>query len=208
MGCDIHMFTERKSEIDGHVKWSNVDNWKYNRYYTPDNEDGEPQMEINSVYRDRNYRLFATLAGVRDYSDNTEMVDEPRGFPCDASPQVKEEYGEWGCDGHTPSWFTFRELKEFAKEHTTTTHKGLVSLEGAKRLDEYGIPPDSWCQGTSDPTYVWRTWTVEGGALDGLMEALTERFKDEFWLFGTSYEDGRYNPEIEDEFRIVFWFDN
>lgn len=85
MGCDIHMFAEKK-------------------------QDGLYQ-EVTAVpaYDDRNYALFGWLAGVRNYSAVTPL-SEPRGLPENASLDVRESLNKWSCDAHSTSWFTVDEL--------------------------------------------------------------------------------------------------
>jgi len=61
MGTDIHAFIE---------------------YRTPSNEFWRSHSE---VFLERDYRIFAALAGVREEEGET-AVFEPRGFPKDASP--------------------------------------------------------------------------------------------------------------------------
>ena len=92
MGCDIHLHVEVK--ING----------KWEHYSAP------------TVWR--SYTLFEKLAGVR--GDPDEAIAEPRGIPKDATTLTKYEYKRWGCDAHTPSWITAKEIYEiqkYAKEH-------------------------------------------------------------------------------------------
>lgn len=83
MGCDIHMHAEVK--IGG--KWHN--------YSAPDVQ--------------RNYRLFARLAGVRA-RDGIEPISEPRGLPEDASAVVQHHSDWFGIDGHSHSWISADEI--------------------------------------------------------------------------------------------------
>ena len=201
MGCDIHLFTERRSNIDGVEKWSNCDNWKLNRYYDPSEDDGEREYSVNSVYNDRNYHLFSVLANVRNYSDNKSMGD-PKGLPSDVSECVKRESDSWGIDGHSHSYFTLSELKAFKNANNIQKYSGLMTPEDAARVDA-GEMPFSWCQGTTIKTYVHREWEREGSPLDNLIEKLDARMREEFWVW-----DSDELPELEEKFRIVFWFDN
>ena len=111
MGCDIHMFTEKLS--GEHNKWSNCDNWRYNEWYNEENPDGESKMEISPIHYGRNYTLFTVLAGVRDYGNGTKCIFEPRGLPENASDIVKQESEKWGSDGHSHSYLTLKEIKDF-----------------------------------------------------------------------------------------------
>jgi len=103
MGCDIHLFTERKRNINNEEKWVNVDNWKLNPYYDKNDEE-EREYELNSAYGNRNYTLFSLLADVRNYDDN-KIISEPKGFPEDASEIVKKHNEYWEGDGHSHSFF-------------------------------------------------------------------------------------------------------
>ena len=41
MGCDIHLYTERKRSVNGKTQWINVDYWKKNPYYGDDEYERE-----------------------------------------------------------------------------------------------------------------------------------------------------------------------
>lgn len=107
MGTDIHWYTEAP---DGNGVWQHVDEYKYR-------------------WIDRNYILFATLAGVRngygfagvDWGNPVTPIAEPRGLPDDVSRGVQKELEEWTDDdngwsdpdqffGHTPSYLKAAEL--------------------------------------------------------------------------------------------------
>lgn len=85
MGCDIHAHVEVK--VSG----------KWEHYSAP--------------VVDRNYRLFARMAGVRSNGDE-EPVAEPRGIPDDISLITRMDYEHWGRDAHTPSWLKASEVAE------------------------------------------------------------------------------------------------
>lgn len=93
MGCDIHIFLERKN---------NENHWVDSMIYENDEFDGFESLS----YYPRNYTLFATLAGVR--GDNP--IANPRGIPEDCSLEYKKMCDDWGDDGHSHSYFTLREL--------------------------------------------------------------------------------------------------
>ena len=85
MGCDIHAHIEVKVE----------DKWRH--FSTPSVE--------------RNYRLFALMAGVRNY-DEIEPIAEPKGLPEDITYLTKIDYEGWKLDAHDESFLTVRELVE------------------------------------------------------------------------------------------------
>lgn len=189
MGCDIHLFTERKRSINNEQKWVNIDNWKVNPYYKENNEDGERKYNVNSAYRHRNYALFSILADVRNSSGN-EPIAEPKGLPEDVSDVVKAESEYWGVDGHSHSFFTMKELYDYYEQNNIVKFSGLV--------DEAGKMPNWWCKGSTQTNLVWKEWQQENYVLKSFIEALENHFKSEY-----------YRKEEESEkFRIVFWFDN
>ncbi len=83
MGCDIHTLIERKvgdkwvTEIIGDFEQHAIEN--------------------------RNYGVFAALAGVRDH-DRWSDNEPPHGFPTDASDTARMLFEDWSGDAHTPSY--------------------------------------------------------------------------------------------------------
>jgi hypothetical protein len=196
MGCDIHLFTERKRCINSKDAWVNIDNRKPNPYFKEGNEYGESMYSLNSAYRTRNYNLFSMLADVRNRSGNKYIAD-PKGLPEDVSSVVKKESDSWASDGHSHSFFTMKELYDFQAENTTQKYSGLVDSEGSKEID-LGEMPDWWCGGSTQKDLVYREWTQENTTLNSFIQDLENHFKSEY-----------YNKEEDAEnFRIVFWFDN
>lgn len=107
MGCDIHMWAEKFQ--DG--KWVEISQADVD----PEIKEQETIYEKSSsiYFCGRNYDLFTALCGVRDYTERTPKISEPKGFPEDASAEVKENYTDWGWDAHSASWNTLAELEEF-----------------------------------------------------------------------------------------------
>lgn len=111
-----------------------------------------------------------------------------------------------GGDGHSHSWFTLAELKSFQAKQPKVKHSGLISPEQARLLDEEGISPTIWCQGSSVPLE-HRTWEEVDNSLNEIINPLIKRAKDEFGLFShEAYLD--VAKKVDKEIRIVFWFDN
>lgn len=81
MGCDIHLHTEVK--ING----------AWHHYSCPN--------------VDRNYDLFARMAGVRG---DIDPISEPRGIPKDATFLTKFACNHRGIDGHSHSWLNAEEI--------------------------------------------------------------------------------------------------
>ena len=171
MGCDIHFFAERRNEAgeweylpapdDGYDydiaravrEKLGTDSYKPPHPYRFASDerkvvngyevwDGEP-FYMRDWFDDRNYKLFALLAGVRNY-DGVEPIAEPRGWPDDLSPELEAERKHIE---HTPSWFTVAELQDyFARMHESLTPApGIVDGATYERLRDTGETPESWC---------------------------------------------------------------
>ena len=85
MGCDIHFHSE--------VKIGGV--WHH--------------YEHRQI--DRNYDLFAKMAGVRN-ERSIEPISMPKGFPEDATIVSVVHKNYWEDDGHSHSWLSAEEIKE------------------------------------------------------------------------------------------------
>ena len=198
MGCDIHLYTERKRSVKGKTQWVNVDYWKKNPYYGDD--EYEREYELIPAYRHRNYFLFSILADVRNYSNNIP-ISKPKGLPEDVSDEVRAESERWGSDGHSHSYFTLLELKDHIRLVPPAVDEGYILKEDAKLLDEKGeIPVTSFIEKPNSENYVWKKWVIPN-PLEDLIKELKIRYCKEFHLW-------KYRPGYEEDFRIVFWFDN
>lgn len=202
MGCDIHMYVEYKAKQKEVDTWFSGDYFKPNRYYDGKNDD-ESKFERIELHGSRNYSLFSTLAGVRDYTESMIPVSEEKGMPDDCCQYVKDQYEIWDGDGHTHSWLTLKELKDHQKTNPILKHKGLVHPQFLKAFDESGTIPEWWCQGTSESNYEWREWETENTTLVPLIEKLQKRAHE---LLQYDWQD--YKEENDEKVRIVFWFDN
>lgn len=144
MGCDIHLYTERKYEREGKYPiWICRDHYILNEYYIlyPEFEN-EKEYKIKPIYNNRDYTLFAALVGVRN--DGTiEPISAPRGLPEDVSRVVYQESQSWGSDGHSHSWLTAAELFRYQSDHPTTKYEGILTPENLQKFDETGEPPTS-----------------------------------------------------------------
>jgi hypothetical protein len=75
-------------------------------------KESEPWQYVgDDFYHDQDYLLFALLAGVRNRHGITPLAP-PRGFPGDASPELRARYSEEGRGGHSASYFTVMELNK------------------------------------------------------------------------------------------------
>ena len=196
MGCDIHIYTERKRRINNKDVWVNADYFGLNPYYT--GACYEKKFEVIKIYGDRNYSLFSMLANVRN-EIGQQFVCNPRGLPEDSSNFVKTESDSWGCDGHSHSYLTLKELKEFREKNKTTKYSGMMPPLEAEKVDS-GEMPEYWCGGTNQKHYVYREWEYESDILKDLVDSLEKRKVE----WGTHNN----NPDVDEKIRIVFWFDN
>lgn len=198
MGCDIHTYMEVHRTVNNELKWVCADRFKLNIYSEKE------EYKIEPIYSDRNYTLFAALAGVRDYGNEVALLARPRGLPGDCNHIVLRESNYWGDDAHSHSWVTLQELYDYQDANSKVTYKGLAAPPAAKALDETGEPPRSWCQGTSNKSYVRREWTVEEDVLKFFIQAIEARAREEHYI----YSLGRVERKFAEKTRVVFWFDN
>lgn len=103
MGCDIHISVEEKHK----------DKWIDANLYYYDECCGELSLHLADPYKGRYYLLFGILAGVRN-SDIKNIIP-PSGLPSDACEKTIENFRDWGCNAHTPSWLTLSELEDIKK---------------------------------------------------------------------------------------------
>lgn len=143
MGCDIHLYVERK--VDD--KWVTADKW------TPDpySDEGEEHQLIvdddDCFYGERNYDLFAILADVRNGHGTAGIItgtgfnpiSEPKGLPNDVSPEVKAASDFWGSEGHSHSWLTLAELQAYDWNQVTTNIR-VVDVLGFAEFEQHGNP--------------------------------------------------------------------
>jgi hypothetical protein len=238
MGCDIHLYVERREN----GKWvpvaDKIPNERYGEDYdqygtetvsqfsksTWDEKYPDEFKGLNNVfYQGRNYNLFAILANVRNghgfagvpTGKGFEPISMPRGLPDDVSQEVKRISDYWGIDGHSHSWLAARELLEFDYKGQTTESYAIVTKGQYKQFLKTDKPPQRYAAG------VW---------------GLNIRVVDNAEIMDTPYDDGiEYYTRIAwpetyreavgehvfatlmanlkalsdlDNVRIVFWFDN
>lgn len=128
MGCDIHMVLERKSS-DG---WVGLHNFQGCR--------GRDGRSAYPVATERNYRLFAALAGVRGEGP------APKGLPEDMSLLTKHLSSDWDGDGHSHSWIGLPEaVVEFNQRRYP---EGETPVDPGSYRDKY--PSSYWFDVESD----------------------------------------------------------
>lgn len=142
MGCDIHLYTEMRRTINGEAKWVNIDHFKLSPYYDG-KDNAEKKYGIIRLYDTRNYRLFTILAGVRNYGDSDVVISPPKGIPADCSNMVAEEAEYWKLDGYSESYFTLKELKDFANENASSIEdsglQGLIEKIEERKREAFSI---------------------------------------------------------------------
>jgi len=120
MGCDIHMHREKR--VDG--KWLTADEWV--------NEYGDGlSIPFAKRFHERNYNLFAVLAGVRE-RETPVFTFAPRGMPVSLSAEVSAAAEAWGGDGHSHSYLYLHELQDLAALLSSRTQ----TISGMKNRDE------------------------------------------------------------------------
>ena len=230
MGCDIHIYVERRDPDSG--AWVAIDgpNLMYPVYEQWIKEGRAEKIPSYArersyggwLYEGRSYTLFAILADVRNY-DNLVPMSAPRGLPKDLSPRVRGIAQEFGNDGHSHSWYNFRELKDYFVTSTQMIRVGgLISLEEYQTLKENGALPSHSCRGAYGPNV--KTIDEEGAdaLLSGAapMDPNIQYFVDASWpvsiaeackgfVTGITERLAPIAEEVgEENVRIVFWFDN
>lgn len=105
MGCDIHLHVEVK--VRG--KW----------------------LHYNHPRINRNYQLFAKMAGVRDYHEE-DPISPPKGLPSDVTDTTKLDRDSWGIGGHSDSWLSAAEIATLAEwYHKQSWCDKIHGFEGA-----------------------------------------------------------------------------
>jgi len=167
MGCDIHMFMERR----GSGRWVAVNapphegpmdyqkDYPWGAWTDPENPVSELTQAVLPITErvpskaqewafGRKYDAFGRLANVR--RDN--MYREPNGIPADVSDHVRAEWGEdedSQADWHTPAHWTLEDLRHAHLEAVTdgevygADRIDDLLVEMARVAEEYDLPPDS-----------------------------------------------------------------
>lgn len=189
MGCDIHLYREKK--VNG--------NWIAADEFVDEYNDGVLDVPWEKRFTDRDYDLFGFLcSGVRR---QFEYSLHEKGLPGDISQEVKAVSDRWGSDGHSHSHLTIAELKQaWVKiQSLKTPITGMMQKDQLDKLKE-SINSDSpnydliypYCMSTNAPDYVaFKIDLPASYALSGVERIIN--------LFDGC--DG-------DDHRIVFWFDN
>lgn len=192
MGCDIHLFKEKK--VSG--VWVTADEWESETGW-----DGQERLEcISQNYGKRNYALFGFLAkGVRrSYSKSFEI----KGMPDDASAEVKEQFERWDCDGHSHSHLSLAELESasvIVKTEKFTITGMMDARQWALVQEESNKKEPDW-----DVIYPYCQMTNISGHVPFSIDVPMS------FILGSDIDDMIASFERVDgeDHRIVFWFDN
>lgn len=145
MGTDISMY----AEVRRNRQWAKVGDKFKNCWYNKDRSmDDWNKPYTDHPYDSRNYDLFAILADVRNgrglagykTSNGFNPISEPKGFPDDITEEVKNELDGYG---HSYSYFTLKELKEY-DWNQTVIHVGVITEEQYVKMKETKENPTCW----------------------------------------------------------------
>jgi hypothetical protein len=189
MGTDIHCFAERRTERG----------W------------GLCELDFYCG-EERNYALFAILAGVRRMTNGGfEPITPPRGFPPDspAAAGWAEGAGCYNC--HNATWLTLRELLEFPWHEKLYPFRGWVDAEQYQVFRRIGRPERFVDRSAAlVPNEEMERLLREGGPTEGLLTLIA---------FGVPYAEfaGPFVTETlprlqslgpPDDVRLVMFFDS
>lgn len=172
MGCDIHAFIEER-RIGSEDKF-----WWF------------ASVEIN-----RNYQLFALMAGVRyevERMNGFTPISTPKGLPDDVGFHVQGESESWEGDGHSHSWLTLDELEKVERDYGA-----ILSAPTSWYQHPDQAVPDSATR--IEKNAMWGMTYVEVG--ERTPSPVPYDLKVVIATMRALKDAGR-------ECRLVFWFDN
>jgi hypothetical protein len=213
MGCDIHMYVERK--VGG--VWQQVseeEGVRHPYWQESMNEESKKHFERKCWDPGRNYALFGLLAGIRSTIFSPFIM--PRGIPEDLSEGVAAIWKEWDGDGHTPSFLTLPELLSF--QDTIEDVPCFLDISQFKILKKTGKVPENYHY-APPPKIV----PVSNEKMERIMNLAAFLDEREYWtkvehkepvkeiskaFFVDIIEAMKKLSENPEEVRCVFWFDN
>ena len=197
MGTDIHGRLQ--------TRYNSTDKWR----------------DAGEIECDRNYRVFAMLADVRNGAafagvkthKSITPIAPPRGLPEDIELSQRDDntliiHDPWDDEAplqhynlgdHSFSWVTLKELVDWPGWQKTLHMVGLLAPEEMARVQREGGAPNKWCGGTNDPTYVRYEWDVP-------FTEYTRQFKA--WVDYLALKYSYLLAERPDCVRLVFGFDS
>lgn len=237
MGCDIHLAVEvRKNGV-----WERRlpppearDPWYVKQAAERDADKWAKKRSEVEWYHDRNYEVFAILAGVRNYN-NVTPISEPRGLPDDVSPEVARlnydhpEYDEDGDDvslgDHSHSWLTLAELLAYPWG-TEVEEEGWITFAQFARRHDAGETgrPNEWCRdvGGAEKLSRWEAESRLSLTRSALGGAVKRTYVLDRWTFTAGAGAGAFTTRVlpalqalaaregvgHEDVRIVFGFDS
>lgn len=179
-------------------------------------------------YRGRNYDTFAILADVRngygfagcDTGKGFNIISEPKGLPGDVTEEVKAASDKWGCDGHSHSWLTVKEMLDFDWDQIATK-RGVLHIDAYESwMEETGgkMPPNSYSGGVAGKNLM--TLKVEdyykykeANQLDPdityfVRAEWTQTYRSTSTFFVEKTIPALQSLGDPEDVRLVFWFDN
>lgn len=182
-----------------------------------------PYRDEGVIETERNYRVFALLAGVRNGTGFAGVrthtpitpISEPRGIPGDLIDDVDGDdmltlrnwmgepitgEGYWLGD-HSHSWLSLKEIVEWDGWNKTLKTCGYVKKDEWARCIVENDTPNEWCGGVSGDTssYEYHEWENPFSTQASLFKA----WLDYVWM---KYE--WRTKDDPDAVRIVFGFDS
>jgi|APSaa5957512576_1039674.scaffolds.fasta_scaffold79479_2 hypothetical protein len=112
MGCNIYMYAEKYNNKLN--QWEMLTNLKHGGH------------DKDAVYQQRDYSLFTMLAGVR-HVKGVDVIDFPRGLPCDLSVKLSESFYQWGDNTHSATFYQLDELLNYNMDKLSIKESGLKS---------------------------------------------------------------------------------
>lgn len=181
MGCDEHFYLEVKQG----GKWIAEKPTPY-AYGSP-GEERVPQFDITGG---RNYAAYAVLADVRnghgfagiDTGNGFKVISEPKGLPKNVSKEIKAISDEWDADGHSHTWLTLKELRDFEWWRTSTMRGVLEARQYAawRMYDKAnGRAPDSYSGAIWGQSIV----TIDMNVADHELDLALKRDAQLYWAF-------------------------
>jgi hypothetical protein len=198
MGCDILMYAE---VMRGNC-WSLAEPLQPNPAFDPQHPDDAPQWKPTEIFRQRNFALFAILAGVCNptcASEPFQSIAPPRGLPDDLSEPLRLWNAQNDGDTWSESWLLLKELLEFDWQQLIK-RQAKVDPRVAHLFppNQKGFPSDGW------PPEVGQGYWEAGSGVDVTWEETYADAVGPAFLENTLSRLSAFGPP--DKVRIVFWF--
>ncbi|MFJ6370219.1 hypothetical protein ACIQK5_18855 [Streptomyces virginiae] len=191
MGADIHGFIECRCT-----------------YGTLDEEDSRwhAAIDLDLLYGGRNYDVFGSLFGVRNYAGFRPLA-EGRGLPPDVTTEVRDHYESAPDLFHSASWIGWDELSAVDWDEPALTHDA--------RVHEYRYSPEHgwYASGKSFQNLDGRSegdeWIREGRLMRvGRMTRREAVHEDSEWAPVRATMKSLADVHGAEYVRLVAWFDN